>query len=397
MLLAALSAIGPFSTDAYLPSFREIGRVFGAAPVLVQQTLTAYMVPFAAMTLWQGAISDALGRRRVTLWMLALFFLASVGCMFAWSIGALLLFRALQGMTAGAGMVIGRAIVRDVLDGPEARRLMSHIALMFAIAPALGPVIGGWLHVWFGWRAVFAFLALFAAVLWWCCWRALPETLAPAHRHSLQPEALIRGYWQAIRTAPFVALVLAITLNFSAIFIYIVSAPAFLIGQLHVSETGFLWLFGPITGGLLIGTWISARLAGHLSNRRTVALAYGFMVIAALGNLAFHAWCPPALPWSIVPLVVYVVGSSLSMPSLTLMALDLFPERRGLASSCQGFMQSSGNALVTAVLAPLLWGTAFMLAAGMLSLLTVGVGAFLGYEIMHRRKLARTGRSALAA
>ena len=107
-MLAALSAIGPFSTDAYLPSFHEIGRAFGAPPLLVQQTLTAYMVPFAAMTLWQGAISDALGRRRVVLAMLSAFALASLGCMLAWRIEALVLFRAVQGMTAGAGMVIGR-------------------------------------------------------------------------------------------------------------------------------------------------------------------------------------------------------------------------------------------------------------------------------------------------
>ena len=198
MLLAGLGALGPFSTDAYLPSFREIGHEFGTAPVLVQQTLTAYMVPFAAMTLWQGAISDALGRRRVVLWMLALFCLASLGCMFSWSLGALITFRALQGMTAGAGMVIGRAVVRDVLDGAEARRLMSHIAIMFAIAPALGPVVGGWLHVWFGWRAVFTFIAVFAAVLWWSCWRSLPETLSPDRRQPLQIRPLLAGYGQVL-------------------------------------------------------------------------------------------------------------------------------------------------------------------------------------------------------
>lgn len=397
MLLAALAALGPFATDAYLPSFREIGHEFGATPVLVQQTLTAYMVPFAAMTLWQGAISDALGRRRVTLAMLAVFFVASLGCMTSWSIGSLIGFRALQGMSAGAGMIIGRAIVRDLLDGTEARRLMSRIAVMFAIAPALGPIVGGWLHVWFGWRSVFAFLALFTAILWWSCWRALPETLPPSRRLPLHAGSLLRGYWQALRSAPFVALVLAITLNFSALFIYIVSAPAFLLGLLHVEETEFYWLFGPITGGMLIGTWLSGRLAGRLSNRRTVALAYGFMVTAALGNVAFHYWHAPALPWSILPLVVYVLGCSLSMPSLTLLALDLFPERRGLASSCQGFVQSSGNALVTAVLAPLLWGTGLALSLGMLALFAGGAAAFSLSLLLHQRSLAPTDSSPIAA
>ncbi len=120
-LLAGLSAIGPFSIDAYLPSFREIGERFHAEPALVQQTLTAYFVPFAVMTLWHGVVSDAYGRRRVTLLLLAAFALASLGCLCAWSIESLLVFRALQGMSAGAGVVIGRAIVRDLHDGAEAR------------------------------------------------------------------------------------------------------------------------------------------------------------------------------------------------------------------------------------------------------------------------------------
>jgi DHA1 family bicyclomycin/chloramphenicol resistance-like MFS transporter len=385
-MLAGLSAIGPFSTDAYLPSFREIGRVFGAPPLLVQQTLTAYMVPFALMTLWQGAISDALGRRRVTLGMLALFTLASLGCMLSWRIEALLFFRAMQGMTAGAGLVIGRAVVRDLLDGAEARRLMSRVALVFAVAPALGPVVGGWLHVWLGWRSVFAFLALFAAGLAAWCWRALPETLPPAHRRPLEVGSMARGYRDVLASPPFLALVVGVTCNFSAVFIYIVSAPTFLMDHLRVSETGFLWLFGSISGGMMLGTWLSGTLAGRMSNHRTVAWGYGVMTAAAGANVLFHALFPPALPWSIVPLVGYVLGTSMAMPSLTLMALDLFPGRRGLASSCQAFVQTSGNALVTAVVAPAVWGSALSLSLAMAGALGVGLAAFLLHAVALRRR-----------
>lgn len=376
LLLSAMAAIGPFSTDTYLPSMQELGRVFSASPAMVQQTLTAYMVPFALMMLWQGAISDALGRRWVTLVMLAVFVVASVGCMVAWDLRALMAFRALQGMSAGAGVVIGRAMVRDLLEGMEARRMMARIALTFAIAPALGPVVGGWLQVWFGWRSVFAFLALFAAGLLWWSWRALPETLPPEKRQPLNAGYLVRAYWQVLRNGQFLALVGAVTCNFSAVFVYIVSAPVFLLEHLKVSETGFLWLFGPITGGLMIGTWLSARLAGVLSNRRTVALAYACMGVAAAGNVMLHALRAPGLPWSVLPLVLYVVGTSLAMPSLTLMALDRFPDQRGLAASCQGFMQSAGNALVTALVAPLVWGSALSLAWGQAGLLGAGAVTF---------------------
>jgi MFS transporter, DHA1 family, multidrug resistance protein len=384
LLLSLVSAIGPFATDAYLPSFPEIGRAFGVGPVLVQQSLTAYMVPFAAMTLWHGAISDALGRRRVMLASIALFALASIGCMLAWRLEALLCFRAVQGMTAGGGMVVGRAVVRDVLDGDEARRLMARIALVFALAPAIGPVVGGWLHVLLGWRSVFAFLALFSAGIAVWCWRELPETLPEAARRPLEVASMAGGYRQVLSSPPFLALVVTVSCGFAAVFLYIVSAPAFLLGLLHVGETGFLWLFGPVSAGLMLGTWLAGRAAGRLTNSQTVARGFAIMAAAAGANLLFHALAPPSVPWSVIPLVVYVTGSALTMPSLTLMALDLFPSRRGMAASCQAFAQTSSNALVTAVLAPLLWGSALWLAAGMAAILALGGAALLAYETFLR-------------
>jgi DHA1 family bicyclomycin/chloramphenicol resistance-like MFS transporter len=393
--LAALSAIGPLSTDAYLPSMKEIGRDLSASPVLVQQTLTAYMVPFAVMTLWHGAISDSLGRRKVTLATLAVFLLGSLGCMLAWNIESLLFFRALQGMTAGAGMVIGRAIVRDVLDGREARRLMARITLMFALAPAAGPVLGGWLHVWFGWRSVFAFLALFVATVLAWCWRALPETLPLERRLTLHPGRLLRSYGLVARNGAFLSLVLAVTFNFSALFLYIVSAPAFLLELLRVRETDFLWLFGPITLGMMVGTALSDRTATWLSNRGTIFLAYALMGLAALGNVAFHSFSPPRLPYSILPLVIYCVGSSLAMPSITILALDLFPDRRGLASSCQGFVQSAGNAITTAALAPLLWYSARAMAVGHTVVMGLGLLCFVLYS-QRARGQSLTASSALS-
>ena len=378
-ILAALSAVGPFSIDAYLPSMPEIGRVFHASPLLVQQTLTAYMAPFALMALWHGAVSDTLGRRRVTLTTLALFFLASVGCALAWNIESLLFFRTMQGLTAGAGMVVGRAIVRDVLDGAEAQRLMSQITLVFAVAPAVAPVLGGWLHVWFGWRAVFVFLVLFTGGVWLVCWRSLPETLPRERRQPMNPGFLFHSYWRVLQTAPFVALSFAVTFNFAAVFIYIVSAPVFLIRHLHVSETGFLWLFGPSTLGIVTGAWLSGRVAGRLPRRQTVGWAYGIMIVAAVGNVLLNLLVPPALPWSVLPIFVYFTGSALAMPSLTLMALDLFPEQRGLAASCQSFVQTTGNAVATAVVAPLVWASTLTLAAGQAVMLAVGFAAFLLY------------------
>ena len=374
-LLASLTALGPFSIDTYLPSFPDIGANLHATPIEVQQTLTAYLLPFAVMALWHGAISDALGRRRVILVTLALFGLSLFGCLFATRIEHLWLLRALQGMSAGAGIVIGRAIVRDLFDGPAAQRLMSHITMMFALAPAIAPVIGGRLQSWFGWRSVFAFLVILTLMLWLACWRWLPETLAPERRQTLHPEYLAKAYWKVLTSPPFLFACAAVAFNFAGFFIYIMSAPVFLIQHLGVTETGFFWLFGPAMAGLLCGSWLSGRLAGKLSMEQAVMFGYCVMGIAALGNIGVNLWFPPALPWSILPVFVYTFGMSLSMPCLTLMAIDPFPKQRGLAASCQMFMQSGANGLVAGVLAPLLWGSTLTMAFGMGALMLLGAAS----------------------
>lgn len=386
-LLASLSALGPFSIDAYLPSFRDIAAHFSASPLLVQQTITAYLLPFGAMTLFHGALSDSFGRRRVTLLMVAIFVLASMGCMCAWSIESLIAFRVIQGLSAGGGMIIGRAMVRDLFDGVEAQRLMSQIAVVFAIAPALGPIIGGWLQVAIGWRAVFGFLVVFSALVWLACWKALPETLPVDKRHSLHPVTLLQGYWSALSSGRFVLLAVTLTLNFSAVFVYIVSAPEFIFGILKRQETEFFWLFGPITAGMMLGTALAGRLAGRLPTTGILILAYGIMAASAAGNFLFSLLHEAALPWSIVPLFFYVMGSAMGMPSLTIMALDLFPHRRGLASSCQGFIQTSGNTVITALVAPMLWASALSLSLGMLAIYLMGGLALAGYSLLQRARM----------
>jgi MFS transporter, DHA1 family, multidrug resistance protein len=370
-VIAALSAVGPFAVDTYLPAMPDMAASLRASPLAVQQTLSAYMIPFAFMTLWHGAISDSIGRRRVILWGTGLFALASAAAVFARNVESLLLCRALQGMTAGAGMVVGRAIVRDLYDGAEAQRLMSRVTLMFAIAPAIAPVVGGWLQVGFGWRAIFVFLVAFSGFTWLLVRSVLPETLPVARRQPLRPRFLFQSYRRVLTSPAFLAIALASTLNFSGFFIFVMSAPVFLMRHLGVSETGFLWLFGPATLGMIAGAWGSGRLAGHLAPAALLNRAYAVMALAAVGNVLLHQLMAPTLPWSVAPLVVYVFGMSLAFPTLALLALDLFPEQRGLASSCQMFLQSGGSAL-SALLAPLVWGSVRSLAGTQALLLVLG-------------------------
>ncbi|MDX9945056.1 MAG: multidrug effflux MFS transporter [Azonexus sp.] len=382
LLLASLSALGPFSIDTYLPSFPAIADSLGASQIEVQQTLSAYLLAFAAMTLWHGAIADRFGRRRVILAALGLFGLASLGCMLAGSIEQLWFWRAMQGITAGAGIVISRAIVRDLFDGPAAQRLMAQITMMFALAPAIAPVIGGWLQVAFGWRSVFAFLVVSTAALWLACLKLLPETLPPEKRQSLRPSYLISAYRSVFTSPRFLSACSALALNFGGFFVYVLSAPVFLMQHLQLPETAFLWLFGPAMIGLMCGSAISGRLAGRVSPGKTIAIGYSVMGSAALLNLGLNLFLPPGLPWSVAPLFVYTLGMSLAMPNLTLFALDPFPEKRGLAASCQTFFQSGFNGIAAALIAPALWGSMLGLALGMSLLMLAG-----GLAALAHRKL----------
>jgi MFS transporter, DHA1 family, multidrug resistance protein len=369
VLLAAMAAIGPFSIDAYLPAFPAIGAGLGASPIEVQQTLTAYMLPFAAMTLWHGALADALGRRRVLLASYAIYVIASLSCVLATSIEVLWLGRALQGLSAGAGMVIGRAIVRDVFDGAAAQKLMAQIGMLFAVAPALAPVIGGWIQAFFAWQAIFVLLMLYGMVLYVAILRLLPETLREKDRQSLHPVLLARSYREVFADTRFLAIAAATALHFNGFFLYVLSSPAFLMRHLGVSAQGFLWLFGPAMIGLMAGSYLSSRLAGRLSPSGTVLLGYGVMLAAAMFNLGLNLAVEPRLPWAVIPLAVYVFGSVLAMTSQGLMVLDLYPGKRGLVSSCQSVVQTGINALTASLLAPLLWGSTLHMATAMLAFL----------------------------
>ena len=385
-LLAALAMLGPFSIDTYLPAFAAIGSSLNASMVEVQQTLTVYLLAYAAMMLWQGAISDALGRRPVIIAHLAVYALACLGCAIAGNIESLLLFRVLQGMSAGAGIVVGRAIIRDRYHGPEAQRLMSRVTMLFAIAPAVAPVLGGWLLVLTGWRAIFySLLALTLGLLAWC-WRELPETLPPARRQSLHPRVLFRNYLEVGRSGRFLLFSGIIAVNFAGFFIYIPAAPVFLIEHLGVTASGFAWLFLPSIAGIVTGAIISGRVAGRLSPSRTIEAGYALMVGATLANLLLCWLRPPELPWNVMPLFVYTCGMSLVMPSVSLLLLDLFPTMRGLASSLQGFMQVALSGIVAGVVSPYLAHSVLALALGMAGFLALGLLLWGGFRYLEHNQ-----------
>jgi DHA1 family bicyclomycin/chloramphenicol resistance-like MFS transporter len=388
VLLAFLSAIGPFSIDAYLPAFPAMEAGLNTTAVAMQQSLSAYMLPFSIMMLWHGSISDALGRRRVIIAGLIVYALSSLLCALAPNIHILILGRVLQGMSAGVGVIVGRAVVRDVLDGPAAQRLMSHIAMVFSVAPALAPILGGNLTAWFGWRAIFIFLIILSLTQLYMAIRFLPESLPPEKRQPLHPAHLLKGYASVMLDPGFILLSLASSFFFAGFFIYVMSAPVFLIQHLKLGPTQFGWLFVPLVAGMFAGSYAAVRLSHRLSIPRTILLAFAISAISVIANLIANLYLPSSVATRIPQLAIHTFAQNIAFPALTLLALDMFPERRGMAASCQGFIQTMIMGIAAGAIVPLLWDSTLHLAYGTAICWILAITTYLLYARIVRRRAA---------
>jgi len=375
VLLAALSMASPFSIDTFFPSFPAIAAEFSLSRWALQQTLTVYMLPLSLMSLVQGPLSDAIGRRRVILAGLTVYCAASIGCTLAPTFGALLAFRALQGMSAGVGMIVGRAVIRDLYEGAQAQKLLSLVTMLFAFAPAVAPVIGGWIHVTLGWRAVFGFMACFGAVLVVASYFKLPETHPPERRPRLHAPELTRTALRVIGHKEFLLLALAMGANFASMMCFIGAAPVVVLEHWHLRETQFAWLFLPIISGFVIGAWISGRLAGRVAHSWQCRLGFSLSLTGASLTVALHALlAAPPLPVQQMLLTLMAVGVQLVSPVLGLRMLDLFPQARGSAASVQSCISIVISAMVFGVLVPLVSGSLLTLSEASLCAALSGFG-----------------------
>jgi DHA1 family bicyclomycin/chloramphenicol resistance-like MFS transporter len=379
-LLALLAMFGPFAIDAFFPAFHAVAQDLGASDWAMQQTISVYLLAYSVMSLLHGPLSDAMGRRVVILAGVLMYTVASVWCALAGSIGELLAARALQGVSTGAGLIVGRAIVRDLYHGPEAQKVMALITLFFGVAPAIAPVIGGLVYQAVDWRAVFWFLAAYGVALYVLCWRSLPETHPPQARMPMRLAPLARVYGTQVRDGRFVLLAVATGFNFGASFLYISSAPAFIERILGLGTLGYPWFFVPMIVGMMAGATLSNRLAGRLSPRRTVQWGYALMAVAGALNLGYNAFATtPSVPWAVLPMGLNAVGIALSFPTLSIKMLDRYPRNRGAASSMQAFLWGVVTSTIAGVLSPMLADSAWRLALGAATLSALGWLCWRGY------------------
>lgn len=345
LLVAPLSMLAPFSLDTYLPSFPAMAEALAVDGVAMQATLSAYLVAFAVATLIAGPLSDAYGRRPVVLWALLAYVLTSALLVVAVDYWQVLALRMGQGLAAAAGVVVGRALIRDRFDPSDARRVFSLVTMMFAIGPAAAPILGGWLQAAYGWRSVFAFLMLYGFFLLLAVRAWMPETLPPVGRVSSHPRPVMQRYLATLRNPAFLIPVGVHAALFGAMFLFIAASPSIIYVHLGGDERDFWWLFGPLVVGLVVGGFVAGRLVGVVSPPRAVVIGLALSGLSlALVSLAVLAEGPVVA--ITLPFALYSFALAMAMPSLTLLALDCYPAARGMAAAMQSFIQLGFSALL---------------------------------------------------
>lgn len=386
IVLALLSMIGPFSIDTPFPAFDEMRGEFEAGAGDLQLVVTVYMLAFAAMSVFHGPLSDALGRRPVILGSIAVYVAASVACALAPSLGWLLVGRAVQGLSAGGSTIVSRTIIRDVFEGAQAQRLMSHVATIFGLAPAIAPIVGGVLLAVGPWHLVFWFMAAMGLVLIAATLLVLPETHPPAARTPLRVSEIVRGLGEVVRQPAFHRIAWAGTLVFGAQFLYIGGAAIFVVDVLGQGELDFWKLFVPMIGSMVLGTWTSGRTAGVIEPVLIVTAGYAIALAGmVLATVLALAGLGATMPWAVVGLGLLSFGNGLGYPIVQLMVLDLLPARRGAVMSGMTCVTLSFNAVAAFAITPYVGSSALGFALTALAMVVLGVLCW----AWHRRALAR--------
>jgi len=338
-LLIGFVALGPISTDLYLPSLPGITRALATDVATVQLTLSLFLVGFAACQLLYGPVSDRFGRRPVLLAGLALYLVATVACMLATTVEALIAARVLQAMGAAAGPVLGRAMVRDCYARDQAARVLAHVGTAMGLAPAIGPILGGFVEVWFGWRGNFALLGLFAAVVLAGAALRLEETNRALNPLALGPRRIASTYLGLLRNRRFLGYAMLAAAGYSGLFAFISGSSHVLIAVVGLTPDLYGVCFAAFVVGYMTGTTIAGRAAGRVALDRMIAVGAAIAALAGLA-MALAAWMLPATVASVVgPAVLYMVGVGIVFPNATAAAMAPFPHQAGAASALVGFLQ----------------------------------------------------------
>ncbi|ALG69506.1 multidrug effflux MFS transporter [Beggiatoa leptomitoformis] len=362
MILAACVALGPLSTDMYLPSLPMLVTVFSTSIDQVQLTLSIFLVGFAVGQLVYGPLADRFGRKPVMLGGMVIFTAATVGCIFVQSIDGLIILRFLQALGGCVGPVLGRTVVRDIYGAVKAAKVLSYIATAMAVAPAIAPILGGYLTTWFDWHSVFVFLSLYGVLMIVTILFYVPETRPDNSQAVLNPFIMFRNYRVLVMNRRYNGYVLCCSFAYGGLFAFISGSAFVLIDFLGVEKQHFGYFFMVIIAGYMTGTIVSGKFSLQLGVNRLVLIGAvvmcgaGFIMVSAAGLGIYNVWIV------ILPMMFFSAGGGIVMPQAMAGALAPFPEMTGTASALFGFTQSMMAAVMGMVVGHLHTGTTLVMA-----------------------------------
>jgi DHA1 family bicyclomycin/chloramphenicol resistance-like MFS transporter len=381
VLLTAIVGLGALSIDMFLPSLPAMTAAFDSDAATAQLTVTLFLAGIAISQLLWGPLSDRLGRRRVLLAGLGVYAAAGTMCAFAPTMGTLIAARVVQALGAGSGPVIARAIVRDLYEPERAARVLAAMGTAQALTPILAPIVGGWVHVLAGWRAVFVVLGAFGTVFVLTAWRIVPETNVYIGARGAGEGGRVAALLRDPRYSAYVA---AAALMFSGQFAFITGSSFALIAILGVSPTVYGVCFGTVATGLMAGNFVSVRAGPRLGI--DTMIRGGTLIAAVAGTLmAALAWAGArSVPAVIGPMFCYAFGLGWVLPNAMAGAIGPFPRMAGLAAAGAGFVQLTGSALYAIVVSHTDDGTLRPMTT---AVATAGVAACVTFAWLLRRRL----------
>ncbi|BAU74885.1 Bcr/CflA family multidrug efflux MFS transporter [Metapseudomonas furukawaii] len=382
VLLAALVAFAPLSIDMYLPSLPTLAGELGASERQVQHSISVFLVGLCLGMLFYGPLSDRYGRRPLLLGGILLYVVASLGCALVRSADQLLLWRGLQALGGAAASVLARTIVRDLFPLQQSARVLSLMHLVTMLATLVAPLLGSWLMQLAGWRSIFVGLLGFAALCALAVWCWVPEThRGEARGHSLA--SAFAAYLSILRQPRAVGLMLCMELSFAGMFAYITASPFVFIERFGFSPSQYALLFGANIAGVIVATFLNARLVGPLGPE--IMLRRGSVVSALAGLWLLLAATQPALGWWGVALglLLYVSVTGMLGANAIASLMALFPQRAGAAAALAVAGQFGLGALASGAVGLLHDGSAWPMC---LVVALCGLGAFLSLRLAVRRE-----------
>lgn len=376
-----MSAIGPMALNIFMPSMPGLARHFRVDYGLVQLTLTFYLIGLGLAQLVYGPLSDRYGRRPVLLWGLGIFCVGSLLCALAPSIEMLMIGRAFQAIGGCSGLVLGRAIIRDLYDRDRSAAMIGYVTMAMSLAPMFSPALGGYLDTLFGWRASFAFCALAGIIVLISVIFTLPETLAePGLGEGIG--AMLRGYGSLLRSPAFCGYALQTAFTSGMFFAFIAGAPFVVVTVMGEPPSSYGLWFMIVSVGYFAGNFCTGRFAVRLGVDRMIAIGaviglFGVLALAAIGWLGLLT-----LPGLFLPMAVVALSNGLTLPNGTAGAVSVNPRAAGAAAGLSGALQMLVGAGAAVLVGygqdldpsqyPMIWT---MLGSGLLAALAFAVAA----------------------